>query len=238
MYAQLRFRRCDSGTNEREHLGNRHPRSARDIDGAQDATTGRMVDRCSRAAPFVDGSAEVLRSEYLHTVIDGESGSGSIGPFALLAPVDALRKTHRTGTVLRCGIALDPQEAAFGVGNRDEQTGVGCILDEQLADDRPDDRHRMAVAVSIEFGAREDYRVVAAVRIDALCSATQPRIEDHGADTVGWRPVLDERPMRGRHPSSKDIEVLTRANSDPRVALPPDVSSHQFATSSGAVTLL
>ncbi len=163
--------------------------------------------------------ASHLDPEDVHAVIDGECRSRRVGPLALLAPVDTFGEIHRQRAVLGRGIALDPQQAALRVRDCDEQTGVGGVLDEQFANHRADECHRMPVAVAVEVRPTQGRCLTTAVRVDTLGSTSHPRVEYDGPHRRAvCTDVVDERLMGTGHLARQHSDILTGAHCDPGVA--------------------
>ena len=154
------------------------------------APVNGIVHRGGRAAPRLDGTAEVLAAADLDGVVDGERGAGGVGTGDVLGPARALDEVHAGGLAAQPGVALHPQHPAAGVGDGDDHlVGLG-VLHQQAADHRHDRRQRVGGTVGEQLVVEQLDRRRQPVGVDPAAEGAAPGVaDDRPDDRVGGQPA-------------------------------------------------
>ncbi len=182
---QVVFDRDACRPDERQRLGGCDVGATGEVDRADQRAGDGIVHRRRGATPRLNDAREVLRAADLQLGVEGERRAGRVRSGPALTPVRAWHEVHRLGFADRIAIALDPEQRAVGRGHRDDDAGVGRVLDQQPTDDRKRRRQRVGGAHVVE-GDGDGCRLrSAAVGVDASGQAAAPAVGDDGAQRGG-----------------------------------------------------
>ena len=179
--------------------------AAGDVDGAEQQPGERVVHRSGRTAPRLDGTAEVLAAVDLDGVVDGERGAGGVGADDVLGPAGALDEGHAGRLAAQPVVALHPQHAAAGVGDRDDHLVVLGVLDQEPPDHRHDRGQRVGLAVGDQVVVQQLDGRRTAVRVDPAAQRPPPRRADDVAHGVVGDVDAGDQPLVG---SAQPPDVL------------------------------
>ncbi|MBK9435222.1 MAG: hypothetical protein IPN52_08955 [Micrococcales bacterium] len=103
---------------------------------------------------------------------------GGVGAGGVFGPLRSCHKTHGFRAGSQIPIALDPQQSALGVSDRDYVSTGGGRIGEQGPDHRHGPIERREVAGLLEFACIPHQRRSIGLRIHAFAHAALPRLDD------------------------------------------------------------
>ena len=216
--AQLGLHRRRGRADEGEHLRAGDVVAAGDVDRAEQRAGHRVVHGRRGAAPRLHRPAVVLAAVDLHEVVERERRPRRVGAGDLLGPAGTLDEVHARRPGPQPGVALHPQHAAGGIGDRDDHPVDLGVLDEQPADHRHHRRQWMGLAVGDQVVVEQLDRRSGPVGIHPAAQAAPPRVPDDGTHRPGRLGGPGDQPLvRRPQPAGEGRTGPPMGQGEPRV---------------------
>jgi hypothetical protein len=178
-----------------------------------------------RAAPGMNDPVEVLGAGDLNAVVEGQRCAGSARSHRPLRPVGTLDEEHILGLPPKRSVTVDPEQATGVIADRDDQSALEGMADQQMVDGGENERKRMLVAILPQVVIAQILDRHQGIGVDVQLERSLPRLLDESPDARNVLVITDQLVMCAR-----DGQVVESGSDAPRVAHGTPISTGQEVT--------